>query len=306
MRLNNQMKGGKAMEKSKLFKTFIILVLTFVFLYLFLENNQATEVTQVSALADVRGYAVYDGRDVYEHYKSILSEKEKIVYDELKEAYLQFKPSFSTTVEEIKSEELKRVFSAVILDHPEIFWIDSYSSMGDIFTGNVYTSMVIHLRYTFSKEEALQIKQQIESKYSEIIQGAKRYKSDKKRVKYVHDKLIEISEYTGYTNEQRDKFQSIISIFETGDTVCAGYSYGFKFIMDNLGIESIAVENINNKDSSKSHIWNKVKLDGVWYNLDVTWDSQLSKDSNISYKYYLLDNNEFYSIHQKPNIIISE
>ena len=69
MRLNNQMKGGKAMEKSKLFKTFIILVLTFVFLYLFLENNQATEVTQVSALTDVTGYAVYDGRNVYEHYK---------------------------------------------------------------------------------------------------------------------------------------------------------------------------------------------------------------------------------------------
>ena len=294
------------MDKSKLFKTFMILVLTFVFLYVFLENNQATEVTQVSALADVRGYAVYDGRDVYEHYKSILSEKEKIVYDELKEAYLQFKPSFSTTVEEIKSKELKNAFSAVILDHPEIFWIDSYSSIGDIFTGTINTNMVIRLRYTFTKEEALKIKEEIEPKYKEIIREAEKYRSDEKKVKYVHDKLIEISTYTGYTYSQKDKFQSFVSIFETGDTVCAGYSYGFKFIMDNLGIPSISVENIDSTDSSQSHIWNKVLLNGKWYNLDITWDAQLSNDNEVSYKYYILDNNEFYLIHQKPNIIINE
>ena len=249
---------------------------------------------------------MYSGRQDYEYYRSTLNESEKILYDELKEAYLQFRSTFSTTLDEIKSKELKNAFSAVILDHPEIFWIDSYSSIGDIFTGTINTNMVIRLRYTFTKEEALKIKEEIEPKYKEIIREAEKYRSDEKKVKYVHDKLIEISTYTGYTHSQKDKFQSFVSIFETGDTVCAGYSYGFKFIMDNLGIPSISVENIDSTDSSQSHIWNKVLLNGKWYNLDITWDAQLSNDNEVSYKYYLLDNNEFYKVHQKPNIIINE
>lgn len=294
------------MNKSRLFKTFATLVLIFVFAYIFLKNNQATQTTQVSAFVDETKYEVYSGRQAYEYYRSILNESEKVLYDELKESYLQFRSTFSTTLDEIKSKELKNAFSAVILDHPEIFWIDSYSSIGDIFTGTINTNMVIRLRYTFTKEEALKIKEEIEPKYKEIIREAEKYRSDEKKVKYVHDKLIEISTYTGYTYSQKNKFQSFVSIFETGDTVCAGYSYGFKFIMDNLGIPSISVENIDSTDSSQSHIWNKVLLNGKWYNLDITWDAQLSNDNEVSYKYYLLDNNEFYKVHQKPNIMINE
>lgn len=299
------MKGVMNMDKSKLFKVFIILVFTFFVIYTFLEDNLATETTQVSALAD-SDYEVYTGKIEYEYYRNILDDKEKILYDELKEAYLQFRPTFSTKVEDIKGEELKDVFTAVILDHPEIFWIDSYSSIGDIFTGDVNTNMVIRLRYTFSKEEALQIKQKIAPKYNEIIEGAKAFKSDEEKVKYVHDKLVEISTYSNYTSHEKAKFQSFVSIFEDGKTVCAGYSYGFKWLMDNLEIKSAAVENIDSKDSSNSHIWNKVYLNDKWYNLDVTWDAQLSKDNNISYKYYLLENNEFYEIHRKPNTLIQE
>lgn len=293
-------------KKSKLLKSIVVVILVFVFLYIFLENNQATETTQVSALADESNYEVYTGKIAYEYYRGILSEDEKILYDELKEAYLQFRPTFSTKVESVKSNELKDVFTAVILDHPEIFWIDSYSSIGDIFTGKINTNMVIRLRYTYTKEEALQIKQEIEPKYNEIIEGAKKLKSDEKKVKYVHDKLVEISTYSSYTKQEIPEFQSFVSIFKTGKSVCAGYSYGFKWIMDNLGIKSMALEYIDSKDSSSSHIWNKVYLNDNWYNIDVTWDAQLSKDGNVSYKYYLLDNDEFYSIHKKPNKLIEE
>ncbi len=293
------------MEKSKLFKVCMIFILAFVLIYAFLDN-QATETTQVSALADESSYEVYTGKIAYEYYKTKLSDNQKIVYDEIKEAYLQFKSTFSTKVESIKSNELKDVFTAVILDHPEIFWIDSYSSIGDIFTGDVNTNMVIRLEYTYSKEEALQIKQEIEPKYSQIIEGAKKLSSDEKKVKYVHDKLVEISTYTSYTNKEKAKFQSFVSIFEDGRTVCSGYAYGFKWIMDNLDIKSATIENIDSKDSSNSHIWNKVYLDSKWYNLDVTWDAQLSKDNNISYKYYLLENDEFYKIHTTPNTLIEK
>ena len=32
------------------------------------------------------------------------------------------------------------------------------------------------------------------------------------------------------------------------------------------------------------HAWNAVKLDGLWYNIDVTWDD---KNNGVSYDYFL-------------------
>ena len=61
------------MNKSRLFKTFATLVLIFVFAYIFLKNNQATQTTQVSAFVDETKYEVYSGRQAYEYYRSILN-----------------------------------------------------------------------------------------------------------------------------------------------------------------------------------------------------------------------------------------
>ncbi|MGI6221116.1 MAG: cell wall-binding repeat-containing protein [Coriobacteriales bacterium] len=49
--------------------------------------------------------------------------------------------------------------------------------------------------------------------------------------------------------------------------VCQGYSLAFIDVMNRLGIESSFVAN-----DEEQHAWNRVKLDGDWYNLDVTWD----------------------------------
>lgn len=49
--------------------------------------------------------------------------------------------------------------------------------------------------------------------------------------------------------------------------VCAGYSKAFKLIMDILGIECEVI-----KSRELDHDWNRVKLDGDWYMLDVTFD----------------------------------
>lgn len=55
---------------------------------------------------------------------------------------------------------------------------------------------------------------------------------------------------------------------------CISYSVAFKFLADAAGIETIIVKN----GGQKSHYWNQVKLDGVWYNVDVQgYDTSRSK-----------------------------
>lgn len=290
------------MKNSKIFQALLIIIIGVAFIYVFFIHNRAN--TQpVSAYVDDGMYQVYTGKNVYEYYRTTLNSREQIVYDEIKESYLQFKTEISTQVNKLSRAELRNAFRAVILDHPEIFWIDSYASTVNILN-NVNTHKLIILKYSYSEADAIKVKEKIEEQYSRIIQEAHKYDTDYEKVKFVHDELIRIGKYAydGYSLEDENKYQSMVSIFETGDTVCAGFAQGFKFIMDNLGIETIAVKDINEEEPTKSHIWNMVKIDDAWLNLDITWNYDLSEDE-ISYKYFLIDNNTFYKNHKMPEDI---
>ena len=62
---------------------------------------------------------------------------------------------------------------------------------------------------------------------------------------------------------------------------CISYSAGFKFFCDAIGVETIIVKNAG----AKSHYWNQVNLDGVWYNVDAQ-----GYDTSRSKKWFLSSN----------------
>ncbi len=287
-------------EKIINFLYIIVCIISFgVGIYMFVFYNAADKTEIVMAYENINDYPVYDGRNVYEYWKETLNEEQQILYEEIKESYLQFKNNFSTQLNEISTKEFQEVYSAILLDHVEIFWLDSYLAPKKITNYNtINTNKKIQLYYSYSLDEAKEVKSRIETKYNEIIEEAKKQENDFKKIKYVHDKLIEISQYHDYTDEEIDSYQSIVSIFDSGNTVCAGYAYGFKFIMDQLGIKSITTRDIGNKDESKNHIWNMVELYGKWYNLDITWDNKIKTEGSISYNYFLKKNDQFYTDHR--------
>ncbi len=265
-------------------------------IYMFFIYMRVSSEDMVVALQNEADYPIYTGKNVFEYWKTTLTDEQKVLYEEIKEAYLQFKEQFGTKVKKISTEDFDKVFDAIVLDHPEIFWIDSYSTIRT-FNNYVNTNKIIQLHYSYTEEEAKDVKARIEPRYNAIIEEAKIKSTNYDKIKYVHDKLIEISQYNEYTKEQENSFQSLVSIFDTGDSVCAGYAYGFKFIMDNLEIECIASNDVSNEeDKISNHIWNIVNLDGKWYNIDVTWDQ--NNGNGIIYNYFLKDNEEFYKDHK--------
>lgn len=274
----------------------LVIIIAGSFYLNFIHNRATSE--HISALKEESNYAVFSGRDVYEYHRSTLNSQEQLAYDEFKEAYLQFVPKFSTAVDKISKEEFKNAFIAVSLDHAEIFWMDSYNANTTLL-GNINTKKVVQLRYAYDEQEALKTKQKIQVNYENILNEASKYETDKEKVKFVHDKLIEMSSYQDYESFEKAEYQSIVSLFDKGEAVCAGYSYAFKFLMDNLGIKAVILEDIHENKPNESHMWNAVYLDGKWYNLDITWDEQLS-DSDISYDYFLKGDIEFYMTHKMP------
>lgn len=282
--------------KNILYITLFILSIYFSFFY------RAADWRRVKPYENIEDYPVYSGRDSYEYWKTKLDDNQKILYEEMKEAYLQFIEWFSTDVKDISEDDFQEVYAAVLLDHPEIFWMNSYQLRVNLLKQkNVNTGKKIRLFYYYNKDEAIEIKNRIEPKYKSIIEEAdKKENGDFDKILYVHDSLINLAKYRDYTVEERKEFQNIVSIFDKGETVCAGYSYGFKFIMDQLGIDCVLVRDIDNVDEDSNHIWNMVKYDDVWYNIDVTGDASLKNNENgqIIYNFFMKDNEEFYKTHK--------
>ena len=61
--------------------------------------------------------------------------------------------------------------------------------------------------------------------------------------------------------------QSLMSTLYYKSSVCNGYAMTMNYFCNALGIDSIIV-------TSDGHAWNRVKLNGQWYEADVTWYDQ--------------------------------
>ena len=113
--------------------------------------------------------------------------------------------------------------------------------------------------------------------------------TDEKKVKMIHDLIIDKVEYnqTLYDNNFKDEdtaySQSAYSVFCTDLTVCAGYSQAFEMMCNGSGIDAVAV-------TSYYHEWNKVRLNDSWYNVDCTWDDA---DGTIYYGYFERSDNYY-------------
>ena len=75
--------------------------------------------------------------------------------------------------------------------------------------------------------------------------------------------------------EQRKSTDARGTMFGTGKAICGGYSDAFLLLAREAGLEAVTVSGhlVNPSDGSDGrHAWSRVKLDGAWTSLDVTWN----------------------------------
>lgn len=112
------------------------------------------------------------------------------------------------------------------------------------------------------------------------------------------DKAITIHDWLTY-NLDYDFTYSHYYVEETlrdRTCVCQGYALTFKMMceMAGLSVGYVTGTGTNSSGQTESHAWNQVKIDGKWYNVDVTWDDPANpgKDRNDHsanrYDYFLI------------------
>ena len=183
--------------------------------------------------------------------------------------------------------------SALIEDHPELFWLGGYSpSLVDAYAypnGNGYDIEIQSIRCKIQyKTTVYADKAAVTDYYNRMmaafdafeVKGYTRYE----KVKSIHDTIAKQVSYDyEFTNGTAHEPTSVF--LEPFLPVCEGYAEAFKMLCDREGIPCVIVVG---KSGDGGHAWNYVKMeDGKWYAVDLTWDDQ----GSIYYDYFLVGAN---------------
>ena len=192
-------------------------------------------------------------------------------------------------------DDLMTMVISTLADYPELgclFSKVSYYYMGNS-NGNRITRILIKSPYESSelKEITLDYVNRLKSFINVPLKDSSM--STMEKMLYVHDKIVVQADYI----DDGTPYSHIASnILMKGQGVCQSYAGIFNNAMSMLGIDCIYV-------MSDSHAWNAVRIDGLWYYVDVTWDDPVgvSDRSYTSHQYFLVKKNEFSHSHELEN-----
>ena len=155
--------------------------------------------------------------------------------------------------------------------------------------GEVINRLANHMSYDYAslKKEDAEEQDYLQDIYRQY---------DKERPKSVSKHFFALAKLGEYREKRVSKTSVVCRNMEGGllnnTCVCAGYAEIVRNVFACCGIDSKYVSGQNKKPMAAGHAWNQIKLDGQWYNLDLTWDRDSIVDGK-STQYTLQSDNEF-------------
>lgn len=111
-------------------------------------------------------------------------------------------------------------------------------------------------------------------------------KTEYEKIKIIHDYVVEHIVYDEETlNQYYETGKTDPAVHSTyaalikGKTVCQGYASLFDRLCEEAGLES----GYEDGYAVEPHAWNIVKLEGLWYKMDVTWDDAEGENRYLNF-----------------------
>ena len=242
--------------------------------------------------------------------------------------YLEIYAILSDMLEKVEltsldPDEIDTAFRAVMVDHPEIFYVKGYS-IGKYMSGDVLKKIVFSGTYTMPEGDVATGREEIEEYVQRVVAGAPSSGGDYDKIKYVYEYLIRNNEYVPDSVNN----QNILSVVENGQTVCQGYTKAMQLILNRMGIfctlvNGTACGSSGVPDAGEladatnaqwgGHVWNIVRCNGMYYNVDVTWgdaaitlmnaDGVTADNVDINYEFFLVDDAALDETHDPEPVV---
>ena len=158
------------------------------------------------------------------------------------------------------------IFAGVINEHPDLYFVSK--SLEYSYSGTKTIS--IKPQYINNLDDAA-FKRETQAALSSVKPGM----SNLQKAIVLHDYLVVNCEYDydnylaeiNKTGKVPNESYSAYGVLVKRTAVCEGYALAYKYLLNQVGIECCMVSS-----NAMNHAWNLIKLDGKYYQVDVTWD----------------------------------
>jgi len=186
-------------------------------------------------------------------------------------------------------ERAQEIYHMVKYDIPELFYVKTikirYSVCG--------TSCTVLPIYRFNVKETVAMLQALDDKYRFFIDNTHTLKEIDKE-KAIHDHIASMVKYKDVDAPYSHEAPGALLY---GIGVCEGIAKAFKYLADRVNLKSIVVIGTSNAHGNENgHAWNIVEIDGLYYHLDVTFDTTIA-DGSLRYDYFNLSDEEIKTNH---------
>ena len=272
----------------------IIITVCIIFLIIFLfkgvKNYRIHKILEADYEPKYYINELYKSKEI--NYRMLLDKKEKNMYEEIIENFINYKTSFVVSMDNfdysydsLYFDKISEITNIIFMDHPELFYIGTFSMSKERGSNNV----TIKPSYLMSKDEYTKNIEEIKLIINKVKEDTKEL-DEYEKVKYVYDY---IGKSNTYGNVKDYMGQSAYSAFNKElSPVCAGYSKASQILLSNIGINSLLI--FGDAEYAlflgDAHAWNVVEIDKKYYLYDVTMSSNL--DGKEFYRGFLIDDND--------------
>lgn len=165
----------------------------------------------------------------------------------------------------LSDDDMWDVVEMFVYNNPQFYFVKNHVAWDK---KNVYLMCYGEFHLGTDRTEATNaIKSKLNSWMGEVCSKSTEFEKEKA----AHDVICRD---VAYQHNSLD--QSIYSAIIMKKTVCVGYAGCLYMLLNAAGIDSGIINSV-------SHDWNIVRINGIWYNLDATWDDQ---ENGNTYKYF--------------------
>ncbi len=213
-----------------------------------------------------------------------LSKKEKAVYTALYRGVNDYKKQIDLPYE-ISGDTYSKIYCLLEKQESGLFFLDS----------TYYTAEKIRKAKIIYREDKSRIKEmrrELEVAAEDALDDADLAYDESGTAMRIHDYIVRNCRYseennTGYCS-------TAYGCLVQKEANCEGYAKAFNLLASEMGLECVLVTGTT--DEGENHAWNQVKVDGSWYNVDVTWDDT-DVEGDVRRIYFLCDDEFFGETH---------
>lgn len=179
-------------------------------------------------------------------------------------------------------------------NNPQYFYINGHITYA--VSPSQGTVVEVYPEYLFSGSELTEMKAKFDAEVEEALKCVNDSMTDIEKALALHDYLINTAEYDTSVYDApettSDLSYTAYGVLVNKIGVCQSYSFAYKYLLDvRCGIETQYAPS-----DEMGHVWNKILIDGKYYNVDVTWDDPVDdRLGNVGHTNFLKSDAAFTS-----------